>query len=287
MTADDKRVPTRPARSEPGAVDAFLKQARGTPPQTTSNGPSGQSQEQSGQSVQTAGTGAEPAAKRSSAADVAAFVGKVRAMAPGSGGGRLIFAMDATASREPSWDTACHIQGEMFRETSSLGGLSIQLAYYRGFGEFHAGDWSTDGDALLRQMTRVRCVGGRTQIERVLRHAVTETKVKRVQAVVFVGDMVEEDVDRLCHVAGELGVLGVPVFCFHEGGEAVSARVLQQIAQLTKGAYCRFDASSAKQLRDLLAAVAVYAAGGRKALTSYAARQGGEPVRLLTNQMNR
>ena len=122
----------------------------------------------------------------------------------------------------------------MFRETSSLGGLSIQLAYYRGFGEFHAGDWSTDGDALLRQMKRVRCVGGRTQIERVLRHAVAETKDKRVQAVVFVGDMVEEDVDRLCHVAGELGVLGVPVFCFHEGGEVVSARVLQQIARSPK-----------------------------------------------------
>ena len=278
MTGDDKRMPTRPTRSDPSAVDAFLKQARGGSPEKAS----------SEQAVQPSAQQTDPAPKRSSAADVAAFVGKVRSMAPGAGGGgRLIFAMDATASREPSWDTACHIQGEMFRETSSLGGLSIQLAYYRGFGEFHAGDWSTDGDALLRQMKRVRCVGGRTQIERVLRHAVAETKDKRVQAVVFVGDMVEEDVDRLCHVAGELGVLGVPVFCFHEGGEVVSARVLQQIAQLTKGAYCRFDASSAKQLRDLLAAVAVYAAGGRKALASYAAKQGGEPVRLLTNQMNR
>ena len=55
--------------------------------------------------------------------------------------GRLIFAMDATASREPTWDHACHIQGEMFRETQALGGLEIQLIYYRGFGECKASPW--------------------------------------------------------------------------------------------------------------------------------------------------
>src|SRR3546814_9870581 len=38
--------------------------------------------------------------------------------------GRLIFAMDATASREPTWDRACRLQGEMFKETAALGGRS-------------------------------------------------------------------------------------------------------------------------------------------------------------------
>ena len=50
--------------------------------------------------------------------------------------GRLIFAMDATASRQPTWDLATEIQGEMFSATSDAGGLSIQLAFYRGFGQF-------------------------------------------------------------------------------------------------------------------------------------------------------
>jgi hypothetical protein len=150
--------------------------------------------------------------------------------------GRLIFAMDATASREPTWDRACHIQAQMFQETAALGGLEIQLVFYRGFGEFKASPWLTRSDELLRRMTRVFCLGGQTQIEKVLQRAIVETKTKRVNALVFVGDCMEEDVDRLCHQAGELGVLGVPAFLFHEGGEPVARRAFQQIARLSHGA---------------------------------------------------
>lgn len=132
-------------------------------------------------------------------ADVDAFLRKVAATPvttrPG-GRGRLIFAMDATASREPTWDRACHIQGEMFRETAALGGLEIQLVFYRGFGECKASGWLTRSDELLRRMTGVFCLGGRTQIEKVLKRAVTETKDKRVNALVFVGDAMEEDVGQ-------------------------------------------------------------------------------------------
>jgi len=221
--------------------------------------------------------------------EIDAFIGKVRQMASPVGGGkpgRLIFAMDATASREPSWDRACHLQGEMFQETASLGGLDIQLAYYRGFGEFRATEWLSDSAKLLREMTRVHCLGGQTQIERLLRHAIAETRKEQTQALIFVGDAFEEDIDKVCHAAGELGMLGVPVFCFHEGGDLIARRGLEQVARITKGAYCPFDASSAKQLRDLLAAVAVYAAGGRRALENHAKRKGGEALRL-THQMKK
>ena len=223
------------------------------------------------------------AASRSPRRDVEAFVGKVRSMAPAAPTGkpgRLIFAMDATASREPSWDRACHLQGEMFQETASLGGLEIQLAYYRGFGEFRTTGWLADSRKLLHEMTRVRCLGGMTQIGKLLRHAANETRRDKVQAVVFVGDAFEEDIDVVCHNAGQLGVLGVPVFCFHEGGDPLARRGLEQIARLTNGAYCPFDASSARQLRELLGAVAVYAAGGRRALENYSRRKGGEALRL-------
>ncbi len=192
--------------------------------------------------------------------------------------------MDATASREPSWDRACQIQGQMFEETASLGGLDVQMAYYRGFGEFQASQWVSNSAELVRQMTAVFCLGGETQIRKVLRHAINETKKKRVNALVFVGDCCEEDVDKLCALAGELGLLNVPVFIFHEGGEPTAARTFHQIVKLTKGAYCAFDGSSAKQLRDLLSAVAVYAAGGRKALESFGRRTGGS-VGLLTKQI--
>ncbi len=129
-------------------------------------------------------------------------------------------------------------------------------------------------------------MGGQTQIERLLLHAIAETKRQRVNALVFVGDCMEEDVDRLCHLAGQLGLLGVPAFIFHEGGEPGAARAFQQIARLTNGAYCPFDSGSARQLRDLLAAVAVFAAGGRKALEDYGRRTGG-PALLLTRQVGR
>jgi hypothetical protein len=218
--------------------------------------------------------------------DLDAFLKKV-AMTPAqaSGGrGRLMFALDATASREPTWDRACQIQGEMFSETSALGGLEVQMAFYRGFGEFAATPWITNSADLVRRMTGVHCLGGHTQIAKVLRHAISETKKQKVNALVFVGDCIEEDIDGLCAFAGELGMLGVPAFIFQEGDEIGATRGFKQIAKLTKGAHCRFDLSSARQLRDLLSAVAVYAAGGRKALESYSRKTGGD-VRLLAQQV--
>ncbi|MDJ0947306.1 MAG: VWA domain-containing protein [Alphaproteobacteria bacterium] len=224
---------------------------------------------------------------KTSASEVDAFLDKVARMpvvkAPGKRG-RLIFAMDATASREPTWDRACHIQAEMFTETDALGGLDVQLAFYRGFGDFRATAWAGSSKELLDVMTGVRCLGGQTQIAKVLRHAVRETKQKKVDALVFVGDCCEEDVDQLCHIAGQLGLLGVPAFMFHEGAEPVARSAFQQIARLTGGACCSFDAASAQQLRDLLAAVAVFAAGGRPALEDYSARKGGA-VRQITQQV--
>jgi hypothetical protein len=198
--------------------------------------------------------------------------------------GRLLFAMDATASREPTWDTACQIQGDMFAQTSTLGGLDVQLAYYRGYKDFRATPWISTSADLIPYMTKVRCMGGQTQVERLLRYAVRETTKQKINALVFVGDCLEEDVDQVCTVAGELGMLGVPCFIFQEGAEPTASRAFRQIATLTRGAYCHFDASSAAQLRDLLAAVAVYAAGGRKALSDYSKGK-TDPILRIAHQV--
>ena len=200
--------------------------------------------------------------------------------------GRLMFALDATASRQPTWDQACEIQAEMFKETAALGGLDIQLVFYRGLAEFKASAWLDSAAALLKHMSVVACRGGKTQIGRVLKFAIAQTKQQKVNAVVFIGDCMEEDVDELCHKAGELGLLSVPVFIFHEGGDPRAAEAFHQIAHLTRGAYCRFDANSARQLRELLSAVAVYAAGGRSALEDYSRRAGGATL-LLARQVTK
>lgn len=200
--------------------------------------------------------------------------------------GRLIFAMDATASRQPTWDRACKIQSDMFVETEALGGLEIQLCFYRGYGEFNSSPWYTDATELLQRMTGVFCLGGLTQIFKVLKHAIKETKKKKVHALVFVGDCVEEKVDALSHLAGQLGVLNVPIFIFHEGSDPRASSAFAQIAQLSGGACCPFDANSASQLKQLLSAVAVYAAGGRRALEDYSKGKRG-PVALLTRQLSK
>lgn len=221
--------------------------------------------------------------------EVADFLRRLAATpAPRTDGkrGRLIFAMDATASREPTWDRACHLQGEMFEATAALGGLDVQLVFYRGFRECKASPWVSDSRALLQRMTQVRCLGGHTQIGRVLGHAIKEAGRQKVNALVFVGDCFEEDVDAVCHKAGELSVLGVPAFMFHEGGDPVARKVFQQIARLTGGAFCPFDSSSARQLKELLGAVAVYAAGGRRALEDYGRTHGGQ-VLQLTHQLGK
>ncbi len=220
----------------------------------------------------------------SSREEVDAFLRKVAATpAVKAAGkrGRLIFAMDATASREPTWDHASHIQAQMFETTAAIGGLDIQLCYYRGYAEFDASPWVSDSTDLLRRMTGVFCLAGHTQIEKVLKHALAETTRQGVNAVVFVGDCVEEDVDALCGLAARLGMHGVPVFLFQEGRQPTAEQTFREIARLTKGAWCRFDAGSADQLRDLLSAVAVYAAGGRKALENFGQRRGGIVPQLV------
>lgn len=202
----------------------------------------------------------------STAGEVDAFLKKVR-QKPRGPVGRLIFALDATQSRQPTWDRACNLQAEMFREAGSLGGLAIQLVFYRGFGECKASAWTSDSDELMRRMLRVRCEGGLTQIGKVLTNARRQAEQGPVAALVFVGDAFEEDIDRVCHKAGELGLLGVPALMFQEGADPAASRAFGEIAKLTGGAHCSFDPSSAETLRELLRAAAAFAAGGYRALT--------------------
>jgi hypothetical protein len=174
----------------------------------------------------------------------------------------------------------------MFEATAAIGGLEIQLVYYRGFSECRASRWVTTAADLHRIMSSINCVGGETQIERVLQHAITETGKRKVNALVFVGDAMEEKVDRLCRYAGELGASGVPIFVFHEGDDPTAAAAFKQLAGLSGGAFFSFDLASANRLRELLGAVAVYAVGGRDALLAYGKGKSGEVLRL-TAQLRR
>src|ERR1700744_3516258 len=218
-----------------------------------------------------------PESNSSTAEDITAFVAKARAMSPHAQGGRgrLIFALDATMSRQPTWDMACALQADMFREAASLGSLDIRLVYYRGLNECRASAWISDSAQLAKLMGKIDCRGGNTQIGKVLSDARREAVASGVRAVVFVGDAMEENVDKLCARAGELGLLKVPVFMFQEGHDDTVEQAFREIARLTGGAWCKFDPGAAAQLRELLRAAAAYATGGREALKRLSASESG------------
>jgi len=217
-------------------------------------------------------------------AEIDAFIKRARTLgAPREAGarGRLIFALDATMSRQPTWDVACSLQADMFRGAAAIGGLDVQLLYFRGFGECAASGWVSDGEKLANLMARISVRGGHTQIGKVLAHARRETEKAKVQALVYVGDAMEEAIDELSAAAGQLGLLGVPAFVFQEGHDPIAEQAFREIARLTHGAYCRFDVGSAHELGELLRAAAVYAAGGVKALADLSARRNTGAQKLL------
>src|SRR5450631_1610252 len=137
----------------------------------------------------------QPPAPASSRPEIEAFIERVRGLRPAASGGkrgRLVFALDATMSRQPTWDSACTLQANMFREAASIGGLDIQLVYFRGLSECRASGWVAGSDKLANLMSAIDCRGGHTQIGKVLSHARQEYTKQRVQALVFVGDAMEE-----------------------------------------------------------------------------------------------
>ena len=208
------------------------------------------------------------AAATSAPGEIAAFVRQARAVMPVGDRkpGRLVLALDATMSRQPTWDLACTLQSEMFDAAEKAGALQVQLVYFRGAGECRASQFVADTAALKDLMIRIDCRAGHTQIAKVLNHVRRENETGKVNALVLIGDAMEENAAELADMAGGLGMLGVPVFVFQEGRDAAAERVFKDIARLSRGAWFRFDRDAAATLAKLLSAVAVFAAGGVDAL---------------------
>jgi hypothetical protein len=130
-------------------------------------------------------------------------------------------------------------------------------------------------------MAPVLCQAGHTQIGKVLKHTREQNAREKVNALVLVSDACEESPSALYAEASELG--GVPIFLFQEGSDERVAGIYGNLARISGGAFCMFDTGAAQSLADLLRAVAVFAAGGIKAL----AKQNSEAMRLLLSQIKK
>ena len=222
----------------------------------------------------------------SSKDDVRQFLSKMASLPKTRGDARLIFSLDATASRQGTWDVASQLQNEMFLSSQSLGGLNVQLCYFRGFGEFFSSDWQSNPDDILHIMSSIQCQAGATQLHRVLQHAIDENQNKKIKCLIYIGDAMEENIDLLAQLAGKLGLLNVPLFMFQERRDPVAKSAFKELSRLSGGAYSQFDSASADQLKELLKAVAIYAAGGLKALQNFSARSSGG-VKLIEQQLRK
>jgi hypothetical protein len=210
---------------------------------------------------------------------VADFLSKVQA----SHRGRLIFIVDATGSRQPTWDASARLQAQMFEEAGKLGTLDVQLVYFSGLeeymGECKPSGWTSDGREMARLMARVTCHTGHTQIGRALEHARKEHQAQPINAIVYIGDMCEEPAQTLYDAMAALS--GVPCFIFQEGDDQLAAQIFKEMVRLSKGAYSQFRPGAERELAELLRAVAAFATGGLTAL----ADQRTDSARKLLGQL--
>ena len=232
-------------------------------------------------------SGRAPARQTSRGSEIDLFLGHMRDALPtvaAEGAGRLVFALDATMSRQPTWDIAARLQARMFAATAAAGPLLVQLVYFRGFSECRASRWVNDPDRLTTLMTGLECRGGLTQIERVLRHVAELPAGERPRVLVYVGDACEEALDTLCSQAGRVALTGVRAFMFQEGRDPDAHRAFAEIARLTSGVHAPFDAAAPDSLALLLQAAAAYATGGRDGMLRLAG-PGAAVARRLAAQM--
>ena len=187
------------------------------------------------------------------------------ALAPKQRRPRLVFGIDATASREPAWQAARETTNALF--DALPGQLDVALAVHGG-SELHTFTGFTSQPGELRDTAAgIVCRAGGTRLVEVLARS---RDAGDVRVVVYIGDVFEEDADEAAAVADTLRLRGCRVVILHDRGQAPaydpSVEVFQDIARRTGGAVLPFDARSKGKLREILEAVATLAVGGVKLL---------------------
>ena len=189
---------------------------------------------------------------------------------------RLIFGFDATASREPAWATARTVTDALVKALP--GELDVALAVHGG-SMLHTFTEFTDNPTTLRDRAAgIRCIAGFTRLLPILARALSNPGVR---VVVYIGDVFEESPARGRKLADEMGSKGIRLIVLHDTADwnaKRDAEVFLDLARRTGGCVLPFDANAPARLRDLLAAVAVYAVGGKEMLEE---RQGDLPGAVL------
>jgi len=177
---------------------------------------------------------------------------------------RLIFGFDATASREPAWAAARNVTDALVKALP--GELDVALAVHGGSRLHTFTDFTTNAATLRDRAAGIRCLAGFTQLLPILSHALANPGVR---VVTYIGDVFEESLRRGQRLADTMGQQGIKLIVLHDVADwnaRRDAEVFLDLARRTGGCVLPFDASAPARLRELLAAVAVYAVGGKELL---------------------
>jgi len=199
----------------------------------------------------------------------------------GKSDGRLVFIIDATASREHSWQAAQEIQIQMFEAARQFGNLHVRLMFFGG-DYFEDTGWTDDPNYLKQKMAPVQCIGGYTQYLKAFTKLDSEINSG---CVVLVGDCFEhynKDEQNIYNIANRLGLRKCPVFCLHEGN--LYEDHFNKIAEVSGGAYLNFGPGISLQLNDCFKSVAAFSTGGLKALDQLKSK-GDKAASKMKNQL--
>jgi hypothetical protein len=176
----------------------------------------------------------------------------------------LVFAVDATASREPAWAAARQVTDALVKALP--GALDVALAVHGGSRVHTFTAFTSDANTLRDRAAGVACQAGVTRLLPILSASL---KQPGVRVVIYVGDVFEESVIQGRRLADAMGAQGTRLIVLHDTADPAARRdadVFWDFAKRTGGCVLPFDASASGRLRDLLSAVAVYAVGGEKLL---------------------
>jgi len=177
---------------------------------------------------------------------------------------RLVFAVDATASREPAWAAARQVTDALVKALP--GELDVALAVHGGSRVHTFTGFTNDAATLRDRAAGVTCQAGLTRLLPIL---AASLKQRAVRVIVYIGDVFEESLPNGRRLADELAERGTKLIVLHDTSDRAARRDAEyfwDLAKRTGGCVLPFDASAPGRLRDLLSAVAVYAVGGEKLL---------------------
>jgi hypothetical protein len=177
---------------------------------------------------------------------------------------RLIFAVDATASREPAWTAARQVTDVLVKALP--GALDVALAVHGGSRVHTFTAFTSDANTLRDRAAGVSCVAGMTRLLPILSASL---KHPAVRVVIYIGDVFEENLLRGRQIADAMGAQRTRLIVLHDTTDPAARRdteVFWDLAKRTGGCVLPFDAAAPGRLRDILSAVAVYAVGGEKLL---------------------